>query len=616
MCGIGGYFLRPGAAAPDAALDRMERALAHRGPDGSGRYTDRHVGFIHTRLSIVDLAHGAQPFIAPADDGGKVLIANGEIYNHAALRQSHCSGYAFTSHSDCETVLALWARHGHAALTHLRGMYAAALYDPGSDEGLLIRDPFGIKPLYVCETSQGLFFASEIAALRAIGLAETMTDGAAPSQSRADPLHAACIIDRQFAPDDLPAFPAIRRVAPGEMLVIRGGRIAEALHDAPLATGAPAHSTASMDAFEAQLHDSVAAHLMADVPLGLFFSGGVDSSAILAALADLRDRDGHAEPILTYTVRFDRGDDDETGAAASLAAAEGADFVDVPYGKADFLADAGLAALACDDAVADYAILPTLHLARRAARDVKVVLSGEGGDEFFAGYGRYRAGLRAIGAKFPTRPGPALRAGLFGDDVARRLAARYELAGSAMPGVLQRLADRRGALAALQRHDIEDWLPNDLLIKLDRCLMRHGLEGRTPFIDRRMSPYGFHLPVTAKIGRGGGKHLVKSWLAERMPACQPFARKRGFTVPVGAWIAEESGTLAPLVAAQQGVAELMPADAARAVITAADGHGNSRGNGRGGLLAWRLLFYALWHQIHCCGVSAEQPLADILATRT
>jgi asparagine synthase (glutamine-hydrolysing) len=588
----------------------MERALAHRGPDGSGRYAGNRAGFVHTRLSIVDLAKGAQPFIAPGEGGGQVLVANGEIYNHAALRRSQCAGYDFTSNSDCETLLALWARHGAGALRQLRGMYAAALYDSTRDEGLLIRDPFGIKPLYICETADGLFFASEIAALRAIGIAE-----AAPQLSGPDQLHAACIIDRQFAPDDLPAFPMIRRVAPGEMLIIRGGQIAETLTDTPLGSGITDPVAPTIDAFEAQLHDAVEAHLMADVPLGLFFSGGVDSSAILAALADLRARDGRGEPILTYTVRFNRGDDDETGGVAALAAGEGAEFVDVPYGKADFLADAGLAALACDDAVADYAILPTLHLARRAARDVKVVLSGEGGDEFFAGYGRYRAGLRAIGAKFPTRPGPALRAGLFGDDLARQLDARYALAGANMPGLRQRLADRRGALAALQRHDIDDWLPNDLLIKLDRCLMRHGLEGRTPFIDRQMSAYGFHLPVAAKIGRGGGKHLVKSWLAQRLPACRPFARKRGFTVPVGGWIAEEAHRLAPLVAAQDGVAELISADKAQAVIEAADGRGDARGNGRGGLLAWRLMFYALWHQIHCRGISAEQPLADILAAR-
>lgn len=597
MCGIGGYFLRPGGIAPIGVLDKMQGNLLHRGPNGSGQFTDSTTGFVHTRLSIVDLAKGAQPFIAPNVDGGKVLIANGEIYNHATLRQSHCADYNFSSNSDCETMLALWARHGTTALKQLRGMYAAALYDPVRNEGLLIRDPFGIKPLYFCETKDGLFFASEITALRALGLVDITPD----------PIHAACVIDRQFTPDDLPAFTSIRRVSPGEILVIRDGQIAETYIDSPLEEGMMDLGTPEIERFEAELHNSVATHLMADVPLGLFFSGGVDSTAILAALTDLRSRDKYDEPILAYNVRFGTGESEEAGLAASLAATEGADFVDVHYGKSDFLADAGLAALACDDAVADYAILPTLHLARRAAKDVKVVLSGEGGDEFFAGYSRYRAGLRPIGAKFPTRPGPAMRAGLFPDHVTRRLAARYDLAGATMPGLLQRLTDQHNSLATLQRHDIDDWLPNDLLIKLDRCLMRHGLEGRTPFVDRQMSSYGFHLPKAAKIGRRGGKRLVKSWLSRRLPACQPFAKKRGFTVPVGSWIAEESHTLAPLVAKQNGVAELISADTARSVIASADG--------RGGLLAWRLLFYALWHQIHCCGANAEQPLADILAAR-
>ena len=596
MCGIGGYFLRPGRTAPEGTLDRIQAALAHRGPDGSGRYTDRLAGLVHTRLSIVDLANGAQPFIAPDEDGGKVLIANGEIYNHSALRHSHCQGYRFTSASDCETMLALWARHGTESLFRLRGMYAAALYDPTGGEAVLLRDPFGIKPLYISETEDGVFFASEQAALRAAGI----------GVCDPDPLHAACIIDRQFAPDDLPAFAGIRRLAPGEIVVIRDGRIAESRRDTPL-DSAVAGEISDPSAFQSHLHDSVDAHLMADVPLGLFFSGGVDSTAILAAMSDLRRRDGSAAPILTYTVRFDRGSDDETMVARGIATDEGAEFVDVPYGKADFLMDAGLAALACDDAAADYAILPTLHLARRAAEDVKVALSGEGGDEFFAGYGRYRAGLRTIGAKFPIRPGAAIRNSVLHGNLISQLMARYRSGATRMPGLITRLTDRDAALAALQRHDIDDWLPNDLLIKLDRCLMRHGLEGRTPFVDRMMSVYGFRLAHKAKIGSRGGKHIVKSWLETRLPASRPFARKRGFTVPVGDWIAEEAAQLAPLVAAQPGVETVMTPDQAQTVIRNA--------GGRGGLLAWRVLFYALWHQVHVCGIDPHQPLAEILAAR-
>ena len=600
MCGIGGYFLRPGAAAPEGILDRLQTALTHRGPDGTGRFVDDGAGLVHTRLSIVDLEGGAQPFVHEKAAGGSrrqtVLIANGEIYNHRDLRaelaQHETSHFAYQSQSDCETILALWATQGNEALTRLRGMYAAALYDASTGAAALIRDPFGIKPLYIAETSFGLAFASELAALRL----------ALDDQGNADAAFGGFIIDRQFAPDNISAFSGIRRLAPGEVLTIQHGRIVGSVHDRPLT--APTGVSDPRD-FETTLTETVDAHLMADVPVGLFFSGGVDSSAILASLADLRRRDAVSEALLTYTVRFDSGSDEETAQAHGLANAAGAEFVDVVYGKANFLADAGMAALACDDAAADYAILPTLHLARRASSDVKVVLSGEGGDEFFAGYGRYRAGLRILAPKFPTREGAALRANLLRDDVAAALRRHYQMAAGDMPDLKTRLCNRGAALAQLQQHDINDWLPNDLLIKLDRCLMRHGVEGRTPFIDRYMSAYGFHLPHRHKIGAGGGKHVMKSWLDKRMPAAKPFAKKRGFTVPVGRWIAEEARTLAPLAAAQPGLAAIVRPDLVKDVFAAADG--------RGGLLAWRMLFYALWHQLHCQQVAADQPLADILA---
>ena len=600
MCGIGGYFLRPGASAPEGILDRLQAALTHRGPDGTGRFVDEGAGLVHTRLSIVDLEGGAQPFVHDMTGGATprrtVLIANGEIYNHQKLRteleQDGQCRFTYRSQSDCETILALWTTYGDGALTRLRGMYAAALYESSTGTATLLRDPFGIKPLYIAETAFGIVFASELAALRL----------ALDDQGNADATFGGFIIDRQFAPDDMPAFAGIRRLAPGERLTIQNGRITSSDYDRPLA--APTDLT-SPDDFETELANTVDAHLMADVPVGLFFSGGVDSSTILASLSDLRARNAVTDALLTYTVRFEGGSDEDTEQARSLAATAGAEFVDVVYGKSDFLANAGMAALACDDAAADYAILPTLHLAERASADVKVVLSGEGGDEFFAGYGRYRAGLRVLTPKFPTRDGAALRANLLRDDVAAAMRRRYQIAKADMPNLKTRLCNRGAALAQLQRHDINDWLPNDLLIKLDRCLMRHGVEGRTPFIDRRLSTYGFHLPHQHKIGAGGGKHIMKSWLDQHMPAARPFARKRGFTVPVGRWIAEEAETLAPLAAAQPGLAAIIRPDAVGDIFAAADG--------RGGLLAWRMLFYALWHQIHCRQVAADQPLADILA---
>ena len=612
MCGIGGYFLRQGARAPAGIIDKLQGALAHRGPDAAGRYVDDDAGLVHTRLSIVDPAGGDQPFVRKNRAGQRrVLVANGEIYNHTELRRARCAGIDFASDSDCEIIAALIGAFGHEAVRELRGMYAFALYSPESREAVLARDPFGIKPLYYHESVDGVFFASEPAALRAAGLGRATRDDV---DSR---LHAASIIDRQFARDDIEAFAGIRRLGPGETLVVRDGRIALRHFDRPLEAVKPGDSQADTRQFGLALRESVEAHLMADVPLGLFFSGGVDSASILSCMAGIGAQGGTpggpgggTGRLLAYHVRFDRAGDDpgpEAELARALASDAGAEFVDVPYAKADFLANAGRAALCVDDAIADYAVLPTLHLAARAARDVKVVLSGEGGDEFFAGYGRYRAGLRPFGAKFPTRPGPAMRAGIFRREVGETMRRHMEAMSAGMPGLLARLVDRGGALDRLQRHDIADWLPNNLLVKLDRCLMRHGVEGRTPYIDRKLSGYGLGLGADARIRGRAGKWLVKSWLERNMPAARPFAPKRGFTVPVGRWIAEEADRLAPLVAAQPGIGAVIDTSTVPHLFQAA--------GGRGGLLAWRVLMYAVWHQVHHVGVDAGQPVDQILAAR-
>lgn len=596
MCGVGGYFLRPGVEPPDGVLDRMDEALAHRGPDGVGRFVDNRVGFVHRRLSIIDVVNGAQPFMKTDESGTKVLVANAEIYNHVELRAELAQEFSFLSQSDCETLFAIWTLHGTKVFSRLRGMYAAAMYDSVAGEGVLLRDPFGIKPLYYSETKDGVFFASEPTALRFAGM----------NSGSPDTLHAACIIDRQYAPDNLPAFMPIRRVAPGETLFISNGQVVSRKNNS-LLDGIQLSQKATTNEFRDMLHDSVSAHLMSDVPIGLFFSGGVDSAAILASMAALRTAFGSSrtEPLLAYTCRFDPDRRAETDKARALAKAVGASFVDVVYSKKDFWNNVGSAAFAMDDAAADYAILPMMHLAARAAQDVKVILSGEGGDEFFAGYGRYRAGLRYLRPKFPTRPGPAIRAGLFPAATARRLLAIYQSSGLRMPSLGDRVVRRQCALTQLQVYDIEDWLPNDLLIKLDRCLMRYGLEGRTPFVDRRLSTYGLSLPLSAKVSSGKGKYIVKSWLSEAMPACKPFERKRGFTVPVGIWIAEEASRLVPLVAKQPGITGLMSKSQVAGVFNAAAG--------RGGLLAWRILFYALWHQVHWCSADYNAPLLDILA---
>ena len=597
MCGIGGYFLKPGQPPPKGFLKGLEGELRHRGPDGTGRVEMDGAGFCHTRLSIIDLEGGAQPFTGGGKGRRCMAIANGEIYNHADLRGSLPAG-ELSSDSDCAVLLPLWLRHGDGFGTHMRGMYAAALFEEGEGggRGCLVRDPFGIKPLYYLEDDRGVFFASESGALRR----------ALDWPGEPDAVDLAGVLDRQFVPGGGTAFPGIQKVAPGEALGIVAGSVTGSTRDEPLAGGG-ASNPGDLDGL---LQSTVEAHQLSDVPFGMFLSGGVDSSVLLALMARLRLMGrvpDHTPRLLAYTARFDAGGvADESGHAAMLAAEVGAEFVDVAYGEEDFIRDAGKVVAATDEPVADYAILPSYHLARRAAGDVKVILTGEGGDEFFAGYGRYRAGLRPFLPKAPGRPGPALASGLLRDDVATELRGRLEGRGG-LPPLIERLAKRDAALGRLQARDIAGWLPDNLLTKTDRCLMRHGIEGRTPFVDRHLSAYGFHLPASAKIRGRDGKYLLKSWLAENLSAAEPFARKRGFTVPVGQWIQHHAVSLGGLVAGLECVREIANADAVPGLFERADG--------KAGLLAWRMLYTALWHQIHVRSIDADQSVADILAAR-
>jgi asparagine synthase (glutamine-hydrolysing) len=602
MCGIAGYFLKSGATAPAGLLDRFAGLMTHRGPDGTASKSIGQAGFVHTRLAIVDLAGGQQPFTSDQ----KMAMANGEIYNHQALRGQLPPPERPVSRSDCAVLLPLFSRHGSQFVDQLRGMYALAAYDGWQDRGLLARDAFGIKPLYYVELESGIYFASEPGVLVKAGLVA----------ADIDPQRAALLLDQQYYSGAEVICSPIKRLLPGEALEIANGQITDRTYDRPLAAVPTGNSDPAE--LDSRLQDTVAAHQMADVPFGMFLSGGIDSSILLALMTRL-NRDAGSGSVLAYTARFpDAPVPDETGLARHLAAQCGAQFIDCPYTKADFFADAGLAVAACDDPAADYAILPSLHLARRAARDVKIILSGEGGDEFFAGYGRYRRRLSLWPSTPRPRPGPALKAGLL------RAGLESELRGqlsrlAAQPdysaGFGMRLLDRDRALRHIQRADIDSWLPDNLLIKLDRCLMQASVEGRTPFIDRQLSVWGYQLPARAKLRGRHGKYLLQNWLAEHLPAARPFQRKRGFSVPAGYWAASEAARLAPLLERLPVLGSLVKPGSIAAVLEAGRKEGDYPAVDRAGLLAWRLLFFGLWEQIHLHRVEPNQPVWDILATR-
>ncbi|MGQ3070967.1 MAG: asparagine synthase (glutamine-hydrolyzing) [Ferrovibrionaceae bacterium] len=578
MCGIGGIINRGGKPVDPILLENLREALLHRGPDGSGRYVSGPVGFVHTRLAIVDLVTGDQPLYTPS---GLCLIGNGEIYNNPELR-AELSDVNFRTRSDCEPPLYLYERMGSAFADRLRGMYALALHDPANNRVLLARDPFGIKPLYIVETADGIAFASEPQSLIAAGLAKAGLDRKA----------LASFLQLKFSTGQGTVFPGIRRLLPGETVVIEDGRIVESRIRPALPAEEPRHegTAGALDRLEKAMTDSVMVHQRSDLPYGLFLSGGIDSATVLALMARLNDR-----PVVCLTAGFpDARIADERSEASRLARMVGAEHEEITFTEADFWSTAPQVAAALDDPTADYAVLPTFKLAQRARqRGLKVVLCGEGGDEILAGYSRYRRAQRPWWM-FGRRP---RNSGIFDDfdglltlpvDGWRDGIAAAEKAAE---------VNGRSKLQRLQAADCAEWLPNDLLNKLDRCLMANGVEGRTPFLDPVVAEAGFLMPDRLKIQGRMGKWILRTWLQKALPDSKAFAEKQGFDVPVGQWIARRGTELGPLVAASPGVAEIARADAVKTLFAS--------GGKRAGLAAWTLLFYALWHRRHIQGLKPE-----------
>ncbi len=577
MCGIAGISLYPGKTLDPAMLERMTAALAHRGPDGHGGYTADHGALLHTRLAIIDLATGDQPF----HDGPLTLVANGEIYNYRELRESFGGEYA--TQSDCETPLKVFSRASANYAEHLRGMYAIAIHDAAFHTLTLSRDLFGMKPLYIAKGESGLAFASEPRALLEAGIVPR----------RVLPRKLDELLNLQFTTGPRTIFAGIERVLPGETLTIRRGQIGRRTRLAlPTPLPPPENEDDALDRLDAVLEEAVELHQRSDVPYGMFLSGGIDSAAILALMARL-----NTSPVLAFTAGFDvPGVADERDAAAAMAASVGARHERVEVTQAMMWENLPEIVACMDDPVADYAIIPSWFLAREARRDVKVILSGEGGDEMFAGYGRYRTAARRL---FPKK----MRThGVFdGLDVLRHPPRGWR---EGIATAERQAARHLTPLKRAQMTDMADWLPHDLLLKLDRCLMAHGIEGRTPFIDKEVAAFAFSLPDNMAVRGRLGKYLLRRWLEKNLPAAQPFARKQGFDVPVGAWIAAQAKPLSELLARQPVIAELAEPGRVRVLLERAE-------EKRAGFAAWVLLFTALWHRRHVLDLP---PAGDVFST--
>ena len=577
MCGLAGLSSRiPLGMAARRQGEHLSEHLSHRGPDGHGAFISAHVALYHRRLAIIDQRGGAQPF---ASNRGNVLVLNGMIYNDRALR-AQLPDAQFKTDCDSETPLYLYEKYGESFTEHLRAMYALALYDKEQDLLILARDAYGIKPLYYAQKDGVFSFASEPQALLKAGVVKPKLH-----HSKAVEL-----LQLKFTTGRQTAFAGIKRVLPGEMIFVRGGEIVRRMRSDPFASSSitTLDEKTALEKLDTELRGSVRLYTRSDVGFGVFLSGGVDSCSIMAAL---RTEDISDFPC--YTASFPGGGlHDEAHTAQQVCNAVGARHIPVEITAEDFWDVLPSVVTHVDDPSTDPAMAANYLLARRAHEDVKVILGGDGGDEIFAGYRRYE---RALLPKFiPAKP---LRGrGQFDcAPLARFLGEDWRVEFAAT--VADAAGKTRTQLQALQATDGADFLPHFHLMKLDRCLMAYGIEGRVPLLDQRLASFGFNLPDKLKLRGRKGKWLLRRWLHNTLPEAGAFSRKRGFSTPVNKWIADKAPDLRSFVCDQLGVRDMFEIDKISGLFSAKT-HKYEK-------LRWPILFYALWHTNH---ILQERPV--------
>lgn len=585
MCGIAGLYAdKP---VDPARLAAMTGCLGHRGPDESGSHLDGNLGLGHTRLSIIDLAGGHQPLTA--DDGELVLIANGEIYNYVELRaELEAQGRRFLTHSDSEVILHLYTLHGTECLARLNGMFAFALYDRRRRQLLLARDRLGIKPLFIAELPEGVAFASELKALRPV----------LPHGFEVDAAGLVQYLHNQFSTGPTTIVRGVERVAPGEALVIEGGRIARRWRYWSPRAAQPRKLSleAACEEFDALMATVMREHMRADVPFGLFLSGGVDSGVLLALLTRY-----HSHPIRTFSVGFPAtGVADELPLALRMAQRYGSVHTEIRPEREALFRHLPVTVWAADDLMRDYATLPTSLLAKRAAEELKVVFSGEGGDEVFAGYRRFRQPplKRLINSLLRPGTGGFRSRGSLSAGMARRLLRPN--ARAAFAQVRQPFAEAWQAaprswshLQRLQYAELVTALPDNLMVKADRMTMAWGLEGRVPFLDHRVVEFGLSLPDELKVSTRSGKLFLKHWARELLNPDHLRMPKRGFSVPTGEWLSGELlEQLARVLPRQPVIREWFEPEAVAELFARQRG-----GSGRWSQVLFALFQFAIWQRV-------------------
>jgi asparagine synthase (glutamine-hydrolysing) len=583
MCGIAGMLSRRGGA-DETTVRRMARALAHRGPDDLGLHVAGPLGLAHTRLSIIDLQHGHQPMV----DDGLALVANGEIYNFVERRRAlEARGRRFRTRSDSETILHAYALDGLEALASLDGMFAFAIHDAGKAELVLVRDRLGVKPLYYALLPDRLLFASELKALLAVW----------PRQPELDPAALVQYLQNRFNTAETCLVRGIHRVPPGTALVIDAElRIREHRYWSPLhVRERPRTLDEATGEFEGLFRQVLREHLRSDVPYGLFLSSGIDSGSVLAMITEIG-----GQPVRTFSAGYgDVRAGDELAHAAGLAQRYGAKHTEVVLDGRTALRRLPHTVWATDDLLHDFASLPTSFLAEAAAAEVKVVLTGEGGDEVFAGYGRYRRHPVQRWLKSLVAPGSGgFRTRAYWLDRWARQAFGPELQAASAArrapfiAAWQETPPSWDHLSRCQHVDLTTYLPDDLLVKLDRVLMAFGVEGRVPFLDHRVVEFGLSLPRSLKVGGRHGKLMLRRWAEDRLSRDYAWRRKRGFFVPIRQWLrGDVVERLATLLPRNPAIRRWFRPGGVAALVREQQMHGSAS------RALWGLMQLAIWHRI-------------------
>ncbi len=618
MCGIAGQVTEDRRPVDAGLIAAMGNRLRHRGPDDQGLYIKGHVGLAHRRLSILDLSQaGRQPM---SNGAGTVWIAlNGEIYNYEELRGRLRSARTFRSRTDTEVLLYLYEDYGIECLAFLRGMFALAIWDEPRQKLVLARDRLGKKPLFYSVDRRGLRFASELKAL--------LLDGPVPT---VDPLAVHHYLTFQYVPTPRTIFHGLRKLQPGHVLVYEQGKVSESAYwslnyDEKQAGRSEADYR---EEFLALLTESVKLRLAGDVPLGAFLSGGVDSSSVVAIMSRLMDR-----PVKTFSIGFNEEEFNELPYARDTASRFGTE-------HHEFVVEPSALELlptlvrVYDEPFADASAIPTYYVSQLSRQFVTVALNGDGGDELLAGYPRYhltsfdrlsaclpasarerlagplarlpfgasglgrvRNRLERVLAPFSrtylTRIGyflPEDKAGLYTSDFQNSV--RGEDSFSLLAEWFER-AQASDPLDQLLSVDTRSYLPDDLLVKVDRATMAQGLEARSPFLDHRLVEFCASLPPSMKMRDGRSKHLLKAAMRGTLPDRLLEREKMGFAVPLDRWFRGDcrefvTDTLLSARALQRGYFQ---PDKLRTMIERQQG-----GLCGYGARIYALLMLELWHQ--------------------